>query len=287
MPAIRVFSDGKKDNGYVLSRGFHRVEAARKAGLSVINAEIVRGSIEDAKDDALGSNFDHGQPRSNADKRCEVMLALSMEKYKDATDRAIADKCHVSHVLVGQVRAELGEAPTEAPGTTTTPGAEGAKGGDGATEAGPAPAAAPKVRVGKDGKKYKAKKKGARQAAGSKFCDRCARVGPVKGCAKCKELNGGKEPTGKPKAGTSAAPKAGNGEPVFAIQTFKTAIGGAIRECYKLARQYKHLNKDNSVKEPPELKKIRAVLDKAIKDVEAWRQQLVKRDAKAKQKAKV
>lgn len=278
MPAVRVFVE-KAGDGYILTRGFHRVAAAKRAGRTKIAAEIFKGSLEDAKDDALGSNHDHGHRRTQDDKRHEIMLALAMPRYAAATDRQIAEKCHVSHTFVGKIRKEMG-GDTPAEGEATTPGAEGAKGGDGASEAG-ATTTKPRMRVGKDGRKFKATKP-ARKPAGNRFCDRCTRVGPVKDCAKCKELNGGKAPTGKPAAATKPA-ETKNGEPAFSIQTFKSHVGAASRECYKLARQYRELLGD---KEPPELLRIRAQCAKMMTDVESWRAKLNERAKKAKEKAK-
>ena len=81
----------------------------------------------DAIEYAVGANDAHGLPRSPADKRQCVLLAL--EKFGDRSNRALARMCRVHHETVSNVRAaQLAKSPTETPST----------------------------RIGQDGKKYKA-----------------------------------------------------------------------------------------------------------------------------------
>lgn len=89
---------------YWLSDGFHRVLAARAAGLPSLLAEINPGTREDARWAAIGANKTHGLRRSNADKRRAVELALAM--HPEFSDRAIAEHCGVSERTVWTVRHE-------------------------------------------------------------------------------------------------------------------------------------------------------------------------------------
>jgi hypothetical protein len=108
-PAI-VFFDSKH---FLLVDGFHRVAAAKQAGLDFIAVEIRKGSRREALAAALGANIQHGLRRSNADKRRATTIAL--KEFADLSDRAIAEMCGVEHHLVGEVRRQLGDSPSPAP----------------------------------------------------------------------------------------------------------------------------------------------------------------------------
>ena len=72
-PPIVVFCDGS-DNW--LADGFHRFHAARKAGLSELQADMRSGTREDALWHAIGANKANGQRPSRGDVRHAVLLAL-------------------------------------------------------------------------------------------------------------------------------------------------------------------------------------------------------------------
>jgi len=91
---------------YLCADGWHRVLAARAAGLEVA-AEIRQGTFEDALVCALGANETHGARRTRADKRRAVEIALRDDGLGKRSDREIARICAVSHPFVGVVRAEL------------------------------------------------------------------------------------------------------------------------------------------------------------------------------------
>src|SRR5919108_1887726 len=73
-PAIVLFTD---THHYWLGDGFHRVLAARQAGLSDFPADVRPGTQRDALLYSISSNSDHGLPRTNADKRKAVLLLLA------------------------------------------------------------------------------------------------------------------------------------------------------------------------------------------------------------------
>jgi hypothetical protein len=101
-PAPVAFSDGST---LLVADGFHRVLAARKSGMACLLIDVRKGNRMDALRHAITSNTAHGLPRSNADKRRSVEVAL--KEFADLSDRAIADMCRVSQPLVGTVRREL------------------------------------------------------------------------------------------------------------------------------------------------------------------------------------
>jgi uncharacterized ParB-like nuclease family protein len=103
LPPVRVWDDIKT---LWLSDGFHRVEAALRAGLERINVERVNGGQRDALLDAIGANAAHGLPRSNADKRRAIEAMLADPEWVTWTDRRIAAAAHVGHELVARVREE-------------------------------------------------------------------------------------------------------------------------------------------------------------------------------------
>ncbi len=100
-PPVTVFRDGQD---YWLADGFHRVFAARQAGLPTIAAEIHPGTQRNAILYAVGANAKHGLRRSNADKRNAVMRLLSDPEWRLWSNREIARRCHVDEGLVRKVR---------------------------------------------------------------------------------------------------------------------------------------------------------------------------------------
>src|SRR5262249_9474907 len=87
--------------------GFHRVEAARHANLTEIDADVREGTQRDALLFAVGANATHGLRRTNADKRRAVCLLLRDSEWGQWSDGEIARRCGVSDKFVGKVRHEL------------------------------------------------------------------------------------------------------------------------------------------------------------------------------------
>ncbi len=67
MAPIIVFEDA--DGAYLLADGFHRVEAYRRAGRDVIQAQVKKGGYEAAYEFAEDANLEHGLAYSNDDKK--------------------------------------------------------------------------------------------------------------------------------------------------------------------------------------------------------------------------
>jgi hypothetical protein len=103
-PAITVFYDGAS---YHLADGWQRYFAHKKAGLALIDADIIEGTRRDAILYSVGANSKHGSRRTNADKRKAVMTLLDDMEWSEWSDSEIARQCHVSSMMVGKVRKEV------------------------------------------------------------------------------------------------------------------------------------------------------------------------------------
>lgn len=108
----------------ILTDGFHRVAAMRKAGEDQISVVICDGTKTDALKAALSANISHGLRRSNADKRRAVEMALADATLQKWSDNKIADLCGVSNHFVASIRGEAGTDPTS-PEVETRTGANG------------------------------------------------------------------------------------------------------------------------------------------------------------------
>ena len=91
----------------ILTDGFHRVAAMRKADEDQVYVVITDGTKTDALKAALSANISHGLRRSNADKRRAVVMALGDATLQKWSDRKIAELCGVSDPFVGQIRGEV------------------------------------------------------------------------------------------------------------------------------------------------------------------------------------
>ncbi len=130
LPPVVVFCEGPK--GYLLADGFHRLAAAKAAGLANIAADVRDGTRRDAVLHAVGSNAAHGLRRSAADKRRAVRMLLDDPEWSGKSDRWIAEQCRVHHQMVARCRTpQLDDHPVER------------KGRDGKVRKAPKPASAP------------------------------------------------------------------------------------------------------------------------------------------------
>lgn len=92
-----------------LADGFHRVKAARDAGLVAFQAQVYTGTQRDALYHATGANARHGVRLTNGDKRRVVQLQLDDAEWSKASDTAIAARCGVTQPFVSKMRAEQRE----------------------------------------------------------------------------------------------------------------------------------------------------------------------------------
>ena len=109
-PAIVVFYDG---TNHWLADGFHRVAGFEAAGEAEIEADIRVGTQRDAILFACGANANHGLRRTTDDKRRAVILLLSDPEWAQWSDREIARRAHVSHILVAKLRDLTGNVSSE------------------------------------------------------------------------------------------------------------------------------------------------------------------------------
>jgi ParB-like nuclease domain len=103
---ITVFVDHAAGHTY-LADGHHRVAAAKRAGFTALPVIIYEGTRRDALLFAAAANAKHGLPLTNDDKRNIVDTVLLDDEWRSWSDRAIAEKIHVSPQLVGARRKKL------------------------------------------------------------------------------------------------------------------------------------------------------------------------------------
>jgi len=101
-PPVTLFFDGSK---HWLGDGFHRVAMARQQGKKRVAAEVREGTRDDAVWFACGANKEHGLPRTNADKRRALEIALKM--HPEMSNEAIAQHVGVGRVFVINFRKTL------------------------------------------------------------------------------------------------------------------------------------------------------------------------------------
>lgn len=103
-PPLDVFYDG--DN-YWLADGFHRIQAAEKAGLDEIACEVHQGTQQDAQWFSFGANKSNGLRRTNQDKQRAVKTALQHPSGATVSDREIARHIGVSDQMVRDYRRRM------------------------------------------------------------------------------------------------------------------------------------------------------------------------------------
>jgi len=105
LPPVRIFKEGER---HILSRGFHRLAAAKKAGKSSIQCEIKDGGEFDAILDAVldNDNLTCGVRLTRADKRKSINTLIDHPESKKWTQQQIADQIGCSKGLVRAVMEE-------------------------------------------------------------------------------------------------------------------------------------------------------------------------------------
>jgi len=114
-------TDFDRRTRYILSDGFHRVQAGIQAlgSWHEIPVEIRRGGKREAILHAVGCNAEHGLRRTNADKRRATLTLLQDDEWRARSDGWIAEVAHVSAPFVAKLRETVVsvtriEAPAEA-----------------------------------------------------------------------------------------------------------------------------------------------------------------------------
>lgn len=118
-PPIVLFDDG---SAYWLAAGFHRIAAARRAGLSSVKANVYEGSVSDAYWFALTDNLTNGLPMSKADKKEALKRLLGLgsvplpEGEPVPSYRELAGTLKVSHPTISAWVKEIQDEAAEAGG---------------------------------------------------------------------------------------------------------------------------------------------------------------------------
>lgn len=100
-PPVVVFFDG---SDYWLADGYHRTGAAQALGLETIDADVRQGTQRDAILFSVSANSNHGQRRTNEDKRRAVLRLINDPEWSAWSDREIARRCGVDNKTVGALR---------------------------------------------------------------------------------------------------------------------------------------------------------------------------------------
>ncbi len=104
-PPVIIFNDGEE---LWLADGFHRLFAARLAGVKQIECDVHEGTQREARLFAIGANKDHGLRRTNEDKRNAIISLLKDSEWSKYSARKIAEIAGVSDRTVGRIKDELG-----------------------------------------------------------------------------------------------------------------------------------------------------------------------------------
>ena len=100
-PPVTLFADGET---LWMADGFHRLQAAKEAGLTEIAADVREGTLRDAILFSVSANNTHGLRRTNEDKMRSVLTLLQDEVWRTWSDRLIAARCGVSQPFVSGLR---------------------------------------------------------------------------------------------------------------------------------------------------------------------------------------
>ncbi len=101
---VVVYYDGED---HWIVDGFHRLNAAKERGLERVEANVLQGTLRDARLHSYGVNADHGKRRTNEDKIRAVDAMLRDEEWVGWSNRKIAKACRVSHTMVNDRRTLL------------------------------------------------------------------------------------------------------------------------------------------------------------------------------------
>jgi len=106
LPPVRAYHEKGK---YWVPDGWHRIAAHEAEQLADIEAFVNEGTRADAVAEACRANANHGEPRTNADKRKSIKtLLVELPAWRAKSDRQIMEACQLlDHKLVGVVYREL------------------------------------------------------------------------------------------------------------------------------------------------------------------------------------
>lgn len=99
-PPVIVYQDGDR---FYVADGFHRLYAAREAGMTTFPVEIRKGTKRDAMLFAVEHNAKHGLSFTNEDKRKAVRILLADSEWSKWSLSEIARRCGVTVPLVSKL----------------------------------------------------------------------------------------------------------------------------------------------------------------------------------------
>ncbi len=118
-PPVVLFHDGKK---YYLGDGFHRVLASQRAEFTEVNAEVRKGTRQDALWFAVSANRTNGKRMTRQDVRHAIGIVL--REFPDRSDREIGEQIGCDGKTVASVRSDM-ESGAEIPQVEKRTGADG------------------------------------------------------------------------------------------------------------------------------------------------------------------
>jgi hypothetical protein len=178
-PPITVVLD--EDGRYLVADGWYRSHGRKEAGELSIDALVTKGTFADAMLAAAVGNGKHGIPWTHEDKWRVVVGLLSCAEWAGKADRWIAAETGFAHSFIAKVRKQEAEQAKNEHSDDRQPDLESSSGGP--------------RRTGRDGKSRPVESK--RGQKPKLLCSRCKRVGYVKDCIHCLELNKPPEQTTK------------------------------------------------------------------------------------------
>jgi hypothetical protein len=116
-PPVTVYYDG---DVYWLADGFHRIAAAKEAGLKEFPADVRQGTRREAVLYSVGANGRHGLRRTNEDKRRAVTILLEDAEWSKWSNNEIAKRCDVSEYFVRTLRPHFDKNEVTSERTYTT-----------------------------------------------------------------------------------------------------------------------------------------------------------------------
>jgi len=105
-PPMTVFHDG---SDFWLADGYHRLFAHKANGSSLVEVEVITGTLEDAKLYAYEANGKRGLSMTAEDNRNVIILMLKHPKWSQWSNAEIARHVGVSKMTVGRVKHSLEE----------------------------------------------------------------------------------------------------------------------------------------------------------------------------------
>jgi adenylylsulfate kinase len=109
-PPVRTWFDG---NDYWLVDGFHRVAATKRIGARTIAAQVLHGSLEDARWDSYRANSTHGLRRTVADLETVITRVLKHPKSQHLSNNQIAKHLDLPEATFRRWRKRLSSSSDE------------------------------------------------------------------------------------------------------------------------------------------------------------------------------